>query len=160
MAKRGRKSKAEKEAALKAQTEAAQQEAPSVDLQMQIAPTDQPVRTKRPYNRRKGVESTAQAPVQAPTPPSKPLQFVASGVKRTQRGRKRGVVFEHNGWGIYNVRASYLVQDFFTRKTDVINALEQSEKKPWAQIKNLGEYVPVRVRITLDQRDLKSKAAV
>ena len=84
------------------------------------------------------------------------LQFVASGAKRTQRGRKRSIITEHRGWGIFNIDASFLVQNFFSRKTDVINHLELTEKMPWSKIKHEGHFLPVRVKISVDARDLKA----
>lgn len=69
------------------------------------------------------------------------------------RGNKI-VTVEKEGWGIYNREASYLVGDFFTRRTDAITALEREERRPWSQIKHDGKFVPVKIRITLDQSEI------
>lgn len=83
-------------------------------------------------------------------------QFVASGVKRSNRGRKPKVVVEKEGYSIYNREATHLVGEFFTRKTDAINFLEKDQKMPWSQIKFKGRLVPVRVKISICEKDLKS----
>lgn len=83
-------------------------------------------------------------------------QLVASGQKRSNRGRKPNVVVEKDGYSIYNREASHLVDEFFTRKTDAINFLEKDQKMPWSQIKHRGQLVPVRVKIIIDEKDLKA----
>ena len=83
-------------------------------------------------------------------------QMIASGAKRSNRGRKPIPVVEKDGYSIYNVEASHLVDEFFTRKTDAIHFLEKDQKMPWSQIKHSGVFVPVKVKIIIDEKDLKA----
>lgn len=88
-------------------------------------------------------------------------QFVASGRKREMRGSKPEVsesVVEQSGWGIYNREASYLVGDFFMRRTDAIHALERENRKPWSEIEKDGNLVPVRIKVIIDQSDINAPA--
>lgn len=79
-------------------------------------------------------------------------QMVASGAKRSNRGRKPIPVVERSGYSIYNVKASHLVDEFFTRKTDAIHFLEKDQKMPWQRIKHEGVFVPVKVKIIIDEK--------
>lgn len=82
-------------------------------------------------------------------------QPIASGVKR---GRKRNVVLEQRGWGIYNKKTSYLIDEFFRRKTDAINHLERDQKKPWSAIKHQNELKPVPVKIIILDKEITGLA--
>lgn len=82
-------------------------------------------------------------------------QPIASGVKR---GRKRNVVLEQRGWGIYNKKTSYLIDEFFRRKTDAINHLERDQKKPWSAIKHQNELKPVPVKIIILDKEIAGLA--
>jgi len=77
--------------------------------------------------------------------------MVTSRKKRDSRKKRGRVATKRTGWGILNRETKYLVEEFFSRRTDVISRLEKEEKKPWSQLKRESPLTPVRIEIKVTE---------